>query len=332
MARAAPRREQQLGRSTGAFTDNGRPLVAGDPHQPLRSPTIFYAQHLRARDGSLDTAGFSFVGTPWIQLGYNQDVAWTATTTYPDWMDLVEVQVGEGTIQVGDRTHELVTRTEIVNVRDGEPIEVEVQSVPGLGVLLPRDFSPLPITRPGRRIFLRWVGFAPSSEAHAFRMVDESTSLAEFEAGVDAMELGAFNFVAADADDITYRSAPSVPDRGEPGTFPRPWVLVDGDDPGAAWTGALLPAEKLPRSDVDRGWIGTANNDPFGFTSDGSVEGDAWYYGVWFDPGPRAARIDAELQRLTERGDVSVDDMLALQLDTYYRSRRAFSTVAFRRR
>ena len=147
--------------------------------------------------------------------------------------------------------------------------------------------------------------------------MDEATTLDAFESAVDGMELGAFNFVAADANTITYRSSPSVPDRGEPGSFPRPWVLVDGEDPGAAWSGELLPLERLPRSRLERGWIGTANNDPFGFTGDGFVEGDEWYYGVWFDPGTRAARIEAELTRLTERGDVTLDEMLALQLDTY---------------
>ncbi|MBX7196532.1 MAG: penicillin acylase family protein [Sandaracinaceae bacterium] len=41
------------------------------------------------------------------------------------------------------------------------------------------------------------------------------------------------------------------------------------------------------------------------------------HYGVFFDPGVRSARIEAELARLVTRGNVSVDDMEALQDDSY---------------
>src|SRR5690606_36617260 len=94
----------------GAFTENGRPMIAGDPHQPLQAPSLFFAQHLRARDGSLDVTGFSFVGTPSVQLGLNRDVVWTATTTYPDWMDLVEVRVEGDSVVVAGTRHRYAKR------------------------------------------------------------------------------------------------------------------------------------------------------------------------------------------------------------------------------
>ncbi|MCB9603378.1 MAG: penicillin acylase family protein [Sandaracinus sp.] len=307
----------------GRHSANGRPLVGGDPHQPLASPSVFHMQHLRSDDGVLDVAGFAFVGTPAVQLGHNRHVAWTATTAYPDWMDLVEVRfvsamAGGPAIELAGQRHAAVERVEVVNVR-GEPArEVRVVEVPGVGLLLPDDFSPLPITRPGRRILFRWTGLRPTIEAHAFHALDVATSLDEAEAAIDRLELGAFNFVVADANGIAYRSRPIVPDRGRPESTPRGWVLVDGDDPSAAWSGALLPADRLPTSrGGDRGWVGTANNDPFGFTSDGAVEGDAWYWGVWGDPGTRATRIEAELERLVSRGNVTTDDFETLQRDTY---------------
>ena len=115
----------------GRHTRDGRPLIAGDPHQPLASPAVFHMQHLRSDDGALDVAGFAFVGTPAVQLGHNRHVAWTATTTYPDWMDLVEVRVSaEGglTAELAGTRHPAVARTEVVNVRDESPQEVEVHT------------------------------------------------------------------------------------------------------------------------------------------------------------------------------------------------------------
>jgi penicillin amidase len=37
----------------GRHTRDGRPLIAGDPHQPLASPAVFHMQHLRSDDGAL---------------------------------------------------------------------------------------------------------------------------------------------------------------------------------------------------------------------------------------------------------------------------------------
>src|SRR5690606_35505382 len=110
---------------SGEFTANGRPMIAGDPHQPLQAPSLFFAQHLRARDGSLDVNGFSFVGTPSVQLGHNRDIVWTATTTYPDWMDLVTVRVDGDAILVGGERKRFSRRTEVISVRGGGERTVE---------------------------------------------------------------------------------------------------------------------------------------------------------------------------------------------------------------
>ena len=93
---------------------------------------------------------------------------------------------------------------------------------------------------------------------------------------------------------------------------------MDGDDASTLWTGASLPYDELPHSfQPQRGFLLSANNDPFGFTADGDVTNDPWYYGSFFAPGFRAKRIEDELKRLTERGSVTVEDMEALQRDTH---------------
>lgn len=303
----------------GRHTVDGRPLIAGDPHQPLQSPSIFYPQHIEARDGSFNAIGFSFVGTPAVQLGHNEDLVWTATTTYPDWMDLVAVDVSaDDTVVVGGETVAVVRRSETFTIDGDDPRTETVIDVPGHGVLLPRDFAPLPLTDGNRRVMVRWAGDTPTSEADAFYGVDTASTLEDFESAVDAMELGAFNFIAATADGITYRSSPRVPDRGTPGTFGEPWAVLDGNDPSSAWTGDFLSLDQLPRSRAETtGWIASANNDNYGFTGDGALEGDAFYYGVWFDPGTRGYRIDGELERFADRGDVTGEDFIEIQQDTH---------------
>lgn len=305
----------------GRFTANGKPLIAGDPHQGLESPSLMWAQHMNSVDagGTIDVVGFAFVGTPSVQLGHNRHLAWTATTNYPDTMDLWEVPSDGTTVVVGGEPIPITRKNEAIPVRDAGADAQVVEVVPGYGVLLPEDLSPVPVTQPGHRILLGWAGFGPTHEAVAFQGFDTAASLADFEAQVDRMELGCFNFVGATAEGITYRSSPRVPERKDPLGL-RAFQLLDGSNPDAFWTGSYYGPERLPHSRAEqRGWLASANNDPFGFTTDGAVEGDAFYFGVFFDPGTRAARIESELARLAERGDVTLDDMKALQTDTYTR-------------
>lgn len=304
----------------GRHTDDGRPLIAGDPHQPLRSPSLFWMQHLNSADagGSFDVTGFSFVGTPTVQLGHNRNIAWTATTTYPDISDLWSVRATDTYVLIGDERVSIEAHQEVIEVAGGDPVTITVEEVPGYGVLLPEDFLPVPVAGPSRRVLYRWVGMRPTFEGESFLAFDRAASLEDFEAAVDRMEIGCFNFLAASADGIAYRSSPLVPDRGPEATSRMHWALLDGDDASTFWSDAFLGADRLPRSrGGERGWIASANNDPFGFTADGSTEGDAWYFGVFFDPGTRAARIEQRLAELTAEGPVSAADMQALQMDIH---------------
>ena len=107
--------------------------------------------------------------------------------------------------------------------------------------------------------------------------------------------------VAADANGITYRVGLDVPVRDVAGGQ-EPWLLLDGTDTKSLWTGAMLPRDKLPRGRAkDRGYIVTANNDPFGFTQDGRLDNDPYYYGALFDPGFRASRITSEIAAMTQK-------------------------------
>lgn len=318
----------------GRHTENGRPLIAGDPHQGLDSPSLMWMHHINSADagGTLDVNGFAFVGTPSVQLGHNRDLAWTATTTYPDWMDLWSVRhdAVANTVVLGTDTLPVVIRREEIRVRgEAAPRVVEIEDVARSGtftggVLLPDDFFPIALDpRPRRRVLFSWTGFRPTHEAQGFHGFNVASTRDEYDAAADRNELGAFNFLAADATGITYRSSPLTPVRNEAvgGVDREPWIVRDGDQVGTLWTLAtfLVDGTTLPHSrGGTRGWIATANNEPFGFMNDGRAAGDAFYFGVFFDPGTRAHRIESELTRLLERPEpLTRADMQALQDDTH---------------
>lgn len=304
----------------GSLTASGRPLIANDPHQPLQSPSLMHMQHLNSADagGQIDVIGWSFAGTAGIQLGHNRHVQWAATTNFADVMDIWEVEVTGDQVRVGDQMVTVEVRNEVIGVAGEGPQMLEVRDVPGYGVLLPNDIVPLPIAAPGNALLLNWTGFSASAEEQTFGAMAAATNLDEYDAAADIMEVGGFNFVAATTEGITYRVNIHVPDRGDPSARPMPSLVVDGNDPGSLWNGEFLPSEQLPRSRAQtRGWLATANNDPWGFTFDGDVSNDPWYYGYFYASGFRAQRIDEELTRLAELGGITIEDMQALQTDTH---------------
>lgn len=310
---------------SGEHTANGRPIVAGDPHQGFDPPGIFYAQHINSKDagGTIDAAGFSFVGTPGISVGQTDRIVWSPTTAFADVMDVWTVAVPDPDhISIGGQVVTAVHREEIIVVRgQGDPVgegmmrALDIVDVPGYGILLPVDLVPLPLGDPGDRLLMNWTGFAPNAFTGLLDF-NKAESIDEFETAVDGWN-GNFNFVAADAGGITYRVGTKVPVRDLSGGR-APHLVLDGDDIGSLWTDARLPPEQLPRSRGEgRGWVATANNDPFGFAADGRVDNDPWYFGAYFDPGWRAGRIDQRLTELTAGGGIDADAMQALQHEVH---------------
>lgn len=313
---------------SGEHTASGRPLLANDPHQPMTSPAIVYALHLdsKAGDGDFAVAGFAFAGTPGVQLGHNEAVAWGATTGTADVMDMWSVSTDPAaqTARVGELDVAYVPRTEIIGVR-GEPDEtLVVDDVPGYGLLLgdallmDLGINEEFVAGTGRRLLLNWTGFEAGNELHAFFEMARSADADAFEAAAEQMEVGTFNWMYADASSIGYRSRILVPDRGDPSAIVIPFMMLDGDDPSGYWTGDMLADALLPHSrDPGQGYLLSANNDPFGFTADGDVSNDPFYFGTYFFPGFRAKRGDDELGALLDAGAVELADMQALQLDSY---------------
>ncbi len=303
----------------GRHTADGVPLIAGDPHQPLQSPSLMYTQHLNSADagGSIDLIGWAFTGAAGVHLGHNRHVQWTATTNFADVMDIWEVTDNDGTVDAAGTAAEVVARNETIEVAGEASRTYVVRDVPGYGVILPNNLLPLPVAGFGNALLLNWTGFAATNEERCFMDMARASNLDEYEAAVDLMEVGGFNFVAATAEGITYRVNILVPDRGDPSARPMPFSVLDGNDADSYWSG-YLPPQQLPRSRAEgTGWVATANNDPWGFTFDGDVSNDPWYYGYFYASGNRAKRIADELERLTARGGLTIEDMQALQMDTY---------------
>ena len=310
----------------GRYTDNGRPLIAGDPHLQFDFFGAPYPMHINSKEqgGTYDVAGFAYPGTPGIALGFNDRVIWTATTNMGDVNDIWKVRKLCGLVDVGGNWTPVKEREEQILIREpGDPvgqgrIETMVyEDVPGHGVILPNEIIDIPFA--GLLLgpqLMNWAGFQ-DRPARWFMELNRVADLDEFEEAVDRMREMNYNLIAADTTGIAYRVGIDVPLRTGDLTGNRaPWKSMDGSDATTLWDHGWLERAQIPRSrGEERGWLATANTDPWGFTGDGRIDNDPWYYGSFFQAGYRGQRIQDEILRLIGVGDVSLEDMQTLQMD-----------------
>jgi penicillin amidase len=299
----------------GSLTDSGRPYLLNDSHARLTDPNLMFWSHLSSVEGggTLDVIGAGFTGVPGVQLGHNRSLAWGATTHFADVTDLYGVPVSDGLATWGASRLPVQTREETIRVRaeDGTFTErvYTVSSLPGIGVFLPEDMLPVPSALLAEgRLFLAWPGFGPTTEYRMYLGLDRAATLDEFTAAIGRQRSGMQNWMAATAAGIRYETHGEVPDRGPVAGRPLANRVLDASDPRAVSSGAMLSAEhfpRLPRPDetpADRPFIATANNDPWGHTLDNDPLNDPFYYGSFYAPGFRAARLTAWAEAQVEAG------------------------------
>lgn len=306
MQRTLARKELQIGSNewavTGAYTKDGRPLVANDPHLSLNLPPNFYDLQLTTRSDGLDAIGSSVAGTPWIVLGQNRHVTWGETTTGFDVTDTYQEHIVPdpaspsllSTVYQGQLEHVIaIPVTFNVNLRvPGSPNTIvpapAVNGIPPVVLIVPRrnngPIVQLDVAK-GIGISIQYAGFGATRELETFRLLNRARNLFDFKAALQYFDVGSQNFVYGDIDgNVGYFTTGEVPLREDlqAGTVngAPPWFIRNGQG-GNEWipkanpgpndgTGyEYLPFAELPQIVNPRsGFFVNANNDAAGITLD----------------------------------------------------------------
>lgn len=114
---------------SGERSTSGKPLLANDPHLALAAPSLWYFAHLSAP--GLNVIGATLPGIPGIVLGRTDRIAWGFTNTAPDVQDLYIERINPANplqYQTPQGWSEFGRRTEIIKVKGGPDVELEVRS------------------------------------------------------------------------------------------------------------------------------------------------------------------------------------------------------------
>jgi penicillin amidase len=286
---------------SGKLTKTGRPLLSNDPHRTVdKVPSIRYVVHLVAP--GWDVIGPTEPGSPGVEAGHNQRVAWGWTIFGLDQQDLYLEQLNpEDPLRYKTETGWERMRVEKATFRvKGQSDTIVDLKFTRHGPVLWED----PATR--RALALRWIGAEPGTAGYlACLTMDRVQNWQEFEEAVKRWKVPSHNIVYADIDgNIGEHSVGKVPLRGNwTGTLPEP------GDGGYEWSG-YVPVSELPHQ----------FNPPLGFivTANQKMTPDNYPYKVGFEWGDpyRANRIREVLSEAATSGrKLTSEDMERLQGD-----------------
>lgn len=302
----------------GAHSATASPILANDPHLGVSLPGVWMQMGLHCRtvseDCPLDVAGFTFSGVPGVIIGHNADIAWGFTNLGPDVTDLYLERVVGDQWRYDDTLRPLTIRTETIKVAGGDDVTLTVRSTKHGPLLSDVDDELVDVAEqsPATQtagadevaVALEWTALDPAPTADAILELNLATDWDSFRDAASAFAAPSQNLVYADrAGHIGYQAPGRIPIRksGNDGSMPSAGWLPEND-----WTGDYIPFDGLPNVlDPEEGFIVTANQ---------AVIADDYPYALTddWDRGYRSQRIR---NLLTEEGELSMTEMLALQVD-----------------
>jgi penicillin amidase len=283
---------------SGALTTNGRALVANDMHLGHSVPNIWYQVRLLVvGPDARDVTGVTLPGSPFVISGSNTQVAWGYTNSYGDWTDAVVLKPGatRGTYQTPEGDRKFVTHVETINVKGGDPVELEIRETIWGPVVDNIDY-------PDGEVAVSWIAHKPEGINLNMLRLETASSVAEALDIANTMSMPPQNFVTGDAGgNIGWTIAGQIPRKtGFDPMLPADWSVEHG------WQGWRSPSEYPRVMNPESGRIWTANAR----VVDAEVLqiiGDGGY-----DLGARAGQIR---DGLFARETFTPQDMLTIQYD-----------------
>jgi len=269
----------------GSRTASGKPLLAGDPHLPVRNPSIWYEVALDA--GDLHLIGFSIPGVPGVVIGHNDRVAWSFTYAYADTQDLFVERQDPADLrryEYEGRMENATFTREVIRVKGrADPVVVDVAITRHGPILTPV------LKEQKAQLALRWSALEGTRTIEAVFGMARARNFTEFRAAAALFVGATLSACYADVDGhIGYQLVGRLPDR----------KAGDGRLPVPGWSGdyewrGVRPADDNPfLFDPPGGLVVNANNRPVDRATETGWEGE-------WDPGFRYAYLRNALAGIT---------------------------------
>lgn len=216
-------------------------LIIGDPHKP-----------------SINIAGASFIGAPYIAIGFNDVLGWTHTVNDIRPSDLFELQIKDGSYSYGAESRKLQTRTHTLAICNAKG-SCEQRKV----TLEESVHGPILGRRGDLAVAMRLADVEAPALIDQYWQMAQARDFASFQQAYARLQIPYFNLIYADREGhIAYVSAGRIPHR-KGGTFADWAQLLPGDDPSLL-SDRILRWEELPKAiDPPGGFVQNSNDSPW---------------------------------------------------------------------
>jgi penicillin amidase len=286
----------------GSKTQSGSPILCNDPHLELSLPSIWFEMQLSTPAGS--TYGASLPGSPFIIIGFNDNIAWGVTNAQRDVKDYFEIKFKDDSKQEYWYNKQWQrTRLNIEEIKvKGEATFYDTVAYTVFGpVMFDKSFSNTATNK--RSLAVRWAAHDGSNEGMTFYKLNHAKNYDEYAEAIKNFTCPGQNFVfASKTGDIAI---------WQQGKFPARWkgqglYIMPGEDGSYAWQGFIPQKENPHIKNPERGFLESANQRPV----------DSTY--PYFIPGsyitPRAVAIEHFLSAMN---GITIDDMKKLQYNYF---------------
>jgi len=265
----------------GAETATGKPILAGDSHRALDTPSSYYQNQVSCLE--FDVVGLSFPGVPGFpHFGHNGRVSWSVTHTAADYQDLYIERFENGKYLFKDQWLDVETHEETIKVRDGSDVHFTV-TVTQHGPVISGDPAQ------GSGLAFKYTATEqPSTWPKILWQMLRADSSKELVAGMEGWVDPCNNLLFADVHgDMGYFCRGRIPIRSRVNG----WLPVPGWTGEHEWEGDI-PFKELPVSiNPAEGYIATANNRPVG-------DDYPYYIAIDYTPEFRVKRVIHGLKSL----------------------------------
>ncbi len=322
----------------GDVSASGHGMVLANPHFPWHGEARFWECHLTI-PGELDVYGVSLLGTPGVQMGFNEGLAWAHTFSCGHRFTVYQLDLAPGDpthYRFGDGERAMTPRTHTVLVRGGDGTVSEVSRT-----LWDSHHGPmlnLPLVGWGidTAYCYRDANLSNTSVVEQFVGMGQATDLDRFqEVYARVQGIPWVNTLAADRSGRSWYIDASATPRLSPGAqqrfvarirddlvaallYENRVALLDGSEPDDEWLDhpdarapGLEPFRALPQ--VERRDVLVNANDSHWLTAAAQpLEGHSPFHGLEGTPRTLRTRQNLALaERLAARGQVTRDDLVA---------------------
>ena len=245
-------------------TDDGSTRLIINSHQPLEGPVAWYEAHVTSEQG-WNMMGGLFPGSPFIFVGFNDNLGWGFTVNKPDLSDVYQLKIHP--------------KNNNQYLLDGEWVNFKVKKIQ-----LPfKLFGPFkwtitkqikysvhgPVIENNENSYaIRFSGMQDIGQVEQWYRLNKSKNIQEWLAAMKIRSIVSFNVIYADKEkNILFLHNAASPIRDESIDWSKP---VDGSQSSLIWN-KLVALEELPLIiNPSSGWLVSANQDPFKVTAEES--------------------------------------------------------------